>query len=69
MARTGSVAAAEPTKRGLVTLAGGASLAFGEDFCAPVPTPGRFLAKLAAEPDDLPQLGNVVDGELNRRWK
>lgn len=63
------MATAQPAKRGFVALAGGAGLAFGENLGAPVPTPGRFLAELAAKPDDLPQLRNVVDGELDGRWK
>jgi len=63
------VAAAQPAKRSPVALASGAGLAFGENLRAPVPTPGRFLTELTAEPNDLPQLGNVVDCELEGRWK
>ena len=65
----GSVAAAEPADGGLVALAGGAKLALGEHLGAPVSAARSFLAKLTAEPDDLPQFGNVVYCELNGGWK
>jgi len=50
-------------------LAGGAKLALGENFRAPVSTAGGFLSELAAEPDDLPELGDVVDGVLDGGWE
>jgi len=63
------VAAAEPADGGFVTLARGAGLAFGKNFRAPVSTPGGLLSELAAKPDDLTELRDVVDCKLDGWWK
>jgi hypothetical protein len=62
------VAAAEPANGSFVTLAGGAGLAFSKDFCAPIAALGGLLSELAAKPDDLTELRNVVDCKLYGWW-
>jgi hypothetical protein len=62
------VAAAKPADGVLVTLAGGAGLAFGKNFRTPITAPSGLLSELAAKPDDLTELRDVVDCKLYGWW-
>ena len=46
-------------------MASGAGLAFGKNFRTPISAPAGLLSELAAKPDDLTELGDVVDCKLD----